>query len=323
MAVAVHLDVRELGQLPDAVVHYAAPLGEPWELRFSENPTAELGGRLRECHVVPALAQGNGCFEPSRPGPDDEHRLVGALLRDLLWMPAAPPLLPHGRVLSAANRVVHLIACVADVAADALADLVFSAFIDLVRQEGVGNGGASASDQVDNTLIHHAQHAVRRGKAPYADYRLVRQLLHVVDRGFEPPLLDEARRAHLEGVVVECHVPQIRKVLQDFDRCPRLFDIAGTVSSLSSRESDRHTALVTDRFLGVLKHLADQAHAVRQGAAVLVGPRVVRMQELRQQVPVTGVHVDDVVAGFHSADRSVAVPLAKLADIGLAHLDGL
>src|SRR3546814_4176361 len=80
-------------------------------------------------------------------------------------MPAALPLLAHGRVLGAADRRGHLVAGDADVAADALADVVDAPVLDLLRQEGIGDRGARGADHVHDALLHDAHHGVRRGVA--------------------------------------------------------------------------------------------------------------------------------------------------------------
>ena len=124
LALERELDVRQLRELALAVVDDADPGGEPGQPRLAQHPAAELAARLGEHHRVAALAERLRRLEPGGPGADDEHARVGALRPDPLRVPAAPPLLAHRRVLGAADRRHRPVAGDADVAADALADVL-------------------------------------------------------------------------------------------------------------------------------------------------------------------------------------------------------
>ena len=103
-------------------------------------PMSLLG--LDEVHAPhAALAEHHRALHPGRPGADDEHVVVGVLGRvELLRVPAAAVLLAGGRVLRAdQRRAADLPARDADVAADALADVVEPALLDLLRQERIGD----------------------------------------------------------------------------------------------------------------------------------------------------------------------------------------
>src|SRR3546814_19252267 len=107
------------------------------------------------------------------------------------------------RSLCAAYRRGHLVAVDADVAADALADVVDAPVLDLLRQEGIGDRGARGADHVHDALLHDAHHGVRRGVAADADHRLGGQRLHELRVGLLVALLGKARglaeigRAHV------------------------------------------------------------------------------------------------------------------------------
>ena len=79
LALERELDVRQLRELPLAVVDDADPLGEPGQPRLAQHPAAELAGRLGEHHRIAALAERLRRLEAGRPGADDEHVRVGAL----------------------------------------------------------------------------------------------------------------------------------------------------------------------------------------------------------------------------------------------------
>jgi hypothetical protein len=114
--------------------------------------------------------------------------------RDDLGVPAAPPFLAHGRVLRAADRARPRVAGDADVAADALADVVETAFLDLVRQERVGDGRARRADQVEHAAPHGRDHRIGRGVAPHADHRLARERLDEGGVGFLVAFLRRSAR---------------------------------------------------------------------------------------------------------------------------------
>ena len=98
--------------------------------------------RVDEVHALEAaLAEHDRALQPRRAGADHEHVAVGvggAL--EALGMPAAAVLLARRRVLRAAEVAAAVRARVADVAADALADLVVAA---LARSCAAGTGRRS------------------------------------------------------------------------------------------------------------------------------------------------------------------------------------
>src|SRR6185369_3658619 len=97
--------------------------------------------------VEAALAQSARRFETGRSGADHEDTAPVGGGRDDLRMPAAAPFLAHGRILGAADRRVQRIVRVADVAADAFADFVEPAFLDLPWQEGIGDRRPRGADE--------------------------------------------------------------------------------------------------------------------------------------------------------------------------------
>src|SRR6185437_10085544 len=91
-------------------------------------------------------------LHPRRPAADDEHVAIGAGCgREALRVPAAAILLARGGVLDAAEVAPELRLRDADVGADALADLVEAALLDLPRQERIGDRRPRRADQVPDT----------------------------------------------------------------------------------------------------------------------------------------------------------------------------
>ena len=109
-------------------------------------------------HLVPALPQRARDLEPRRAGANHENARLRLLRRDALRMPALPPLFAHRRILRAPNRRDRHVTRYADVAADALADVVDPSFLDLLRQKRICNRWSRRSDHIEHTapdLIHH------------------------------------------------------------------------------------------------------------------------------------------------------------------------
>ena len=145
-----------------------------------------------------------------RPGADDQHAILRLPREDHLRMPAFAPLLAGRRVLRAAHRRDGVVAADADVAADAFANVLEPPFLDLLRQERVGNRGPRRADHVEHAALDLRDHGVRRGEAPDADHRLGGQRLHEGDELLLVALLREARRVGIVFPVADVDVPQIR-----------------------------------------------------------------------------------------------------------------
>ena len=157
---AALVDVH-IGHDPDlshAPVAHPCPLGQTGQARLAANTAAEFAAGFAQVHFVAALAQRARGFQAGRTGADDQH-LGGRLARcNALRMPALAPLLAHGRVLRAADRCHRVVARDADVAAYAFTDVIDAAFLDFLRQKGVGNRRPRRADHVQDAapdLRHH------------------------------------------------------------------------------------------------------------------------------------------------------------------------
>src|SRR5205085_6819902 len=161
-------DVPQLAELDPAPVDDARPLAEPGQARHEADVAADLPRGLDEVDAPqPSPGEDDRALHPRRSGPDDEHvavRVRRAL--EPLRMPAAPELLAGGRVLRADDLVVVERVRDADVAADALPDLVEPALLDLPRQERVGDRRARGADQVPRAAPDDLDHPVRARQAP-------------------------------------------------------------------------------------------------------------------------------------------------------------
>jgi hypothetical protein len=87
-----------------------------------------------------------------------------------------------------------------------------------------------------------------------------------------------------------------------------------------SSAAKRNGAAVTDGLFRLFDHLAHKAGAVFQTAAVFVAACVrFRVQEIAQKIAMRGVDIDNVEPGGLRAQGRIAVPTAKVADVGLVH----
>ena len=146
-------------------------------------------------------------LQTGRAGTHDQHRLATLASRHPLGMPAAAPLLHDGRVLRAPHGGEAVLAGHADVAADALADLVEAALLDLLGQERVGDGRARRADEVDDAPPHLREHGFGRGEPADPDHRLRGHGLDERHVRLLVPFPREPGGGGVEGPVVEVDVP--------------------------------------------------------------------------------------------------------------------
>src|SRR5690348_5055599 len=96
-------------------------------------------------------------------------------------MPSAPPFLARGRIQRAAHGHAVVPARDTDVAADALADVLLAAALDLHRQKRVGDRRARRTDEVEYAAPDLPDHCIGGGESPNAYHGLAGDFLHEVD----------------------------------------------------------------------------------------------------------------------------------------------
>ena len=160
----------------------------------------------------------------------------------------------------------------ADVATDALADIFRAAFLDLARQERISDAGPSRADQVEHAAPDLRDHRVGRGEPADPDHRLGRDLLDEGHVGLLVTLASKARRGAVVLGRANVDVPEVGQFGEQLhDLAPfTLAADAAFAQELVDRQADGDGAVATDRILGHLDHLAQQADTVLQAAAVLV-----------------------------------------------------
>ena len=213
---------------------------------------------------------------------------------------------------------------------DALADVLDAALLDLLRQEGVRDGGPRGADHVQHALANQAHHPVRGGVAPHPDHRLRRELLDEAGVGLLEALLREAGGDGVVVPVAAVDVPEIGKLSQHLQHLPALAlrEDAPLSHQLVDREAHHDAHGVADRLLGVLDDLAQQPRAVLHRTPVLVAAMVVAWrEEVHEEREIVGrIHTHDVEARLLRVQRGTAVPAAIVGDVGLRHrarMDGV
>ncbi len=319
------LDVPEVRELHGAPVEDAAPLPEAGELRHPARDPADLGLGLDEVDAPEAaLAEHDRALHARGARADDEDVAV-AVLRglELLGMPAAAVLLARGRVLRAAEVVAPLGLHHADVAADALAHLAVAPLLDLLGQKWVGDGRARRPDQVPRARADDLRHAVGVGQAADADDRLRGRLPYVLGPLELVALLEEARRARvLRPVENRAHVdvPEVDEMVGEADELEALRELDARRPEGLDAEPHRDRAVVADGFAHCLERLEPEARAVLERAAVGVRALVVEgREELKRQVRVPAVDVDDVEAGVADEPRRPHPVAPDAVDVLLLH----
>ncbi|MEI2807145.1 MAG: hypothetical protein V9G18_14785 [Albidovulum sp.] len=311
--------MAELADLVNAPVADARPFGEAWQRRFQRHAPARLVLRLGQQYRHAAPAKRQRRLEPRRSGADDQHRVGPPRHRGRhLRVPAAAPFLAHRRVLGAADRRAEPVMRIADVAADAFADVVKPAVADLCRQERVGDRRARGADEVEDAAADLAQHRLGAGEAADADHGLAGHRLHMGHVVFERRLLHEARRAHLVAVVRNRDVEEIDEGGDLREKRRPLFPaLAGLVIDL---DPCGKCCAVAEHLAGFLDEIEVEPRPPRGVAAVAVSPPVGRgVEELGHEVGMRGIDIDDVESGREGPPRRRPVPVAQGADVVQVH----
>ena len=167
----VYFDILEFAELGLPVGDDAAPLAQARQARDPFPVTAEFLLRIAKMYRVTPLPENASTLHARRASANDQYgpRVPGLL--ELLRVPPAPVFLPQCLVLGAHDLPNLIEFRDADVAADALANVLQSAALDLVRQKRIGNRRTSGSDEVDCFGIHQGDHVVRARKAAVPDHR--------------------------------------------------------------------------------------------------------------------------------------------------------
>src|ERR1700683_4150973 len=183
----MYLDVfLQLAQLSLPVGDDSAPFLQPRQGRDRPPMAAEFALGFAQVHGVAALTQDSRALHPRGTAADDQHAAGVSRAVEFLRMPAAPVLLADGYILRAHDLAALLELRHADVAADALADVLHPALGDLGRQKGIGNGRTRGADDVEHAGANQSDHVVGAGQPAVPDPRNVRP-----ENGFS--LLDEGR----------------------------------------------------------------------------------------------------------------------------------
>ena len=294
---------------------------------FPADAAAELASRLGQGDLVTALTERPRGLEPRGPRADDQHATVRAPGRDVLGMPSAAPLLANRRVLGTSQRRDDVFAGQTDVAGDAFAYVVLASFLDLARQERIGDARARGADQIQHAAPDLADHGVGRGKPADADDRLGRDFLDEGNIGLMVSFLRETGRRTVMLRAADIDVPKVGQLGQHLDDLSALAlrrDAPLACNFVDGQTHGDGTA-IAHRILGLLDEFAQQTGPVLETAAVLVATLVCsgREEVERKGKPVGRVDIYQVEADLPGSQGRLALPAPHLADVALVERAGL
>ena len=212
-----------------------------------------------------------------------------------------------------------------DIAANALANLVFATFVDFPWQKRIRDRRSGRADKIEYAALDLADHFIRRCKATDTNYGFRGQRLYETVPRFLRPLFAEPRRCSLYGPARRFDIPQIREVRQHRDDLVGfgLKRLAGDLEQIIGAESHGYGTGLADCLLHFLDDLAHESYAILQAAAVFVSTLIhPRQQELVRAKTHAGIDVYDVKAGGSCTLRRIDMPAAKLAYILPVHRSG-
>ena len=267
------LDVVQLVDLGLAPVDDPPPGAESGQGRHPADMTAHALVVVDDVDgLVAALAEHHGRLQASRSRAD--HQYGGVAVRGrgvVLGVPASPVLLAGGRVLGAPDgRAADLPARHADVAPDALPDVIEAALLDLAGEERIRDRRAGRPDDVALARRDGLDHHVGVGESADVDARLVGVPLG--DAGVVGLMVggEEPRRpgvlAPVEGADVE--VPVVDEGIEGLDVLGSVLlgAEAGVAVAVGLVEGvDRHPdpdGAVVDRVAHHLQNLSGEAQTV-------------------------------------------------------------
>ena len=329
LALQGDLDVRQAFDLRLPVVEHADPRRQAGQAGLLRHASAQRTARVRQHDLVAAMAERLRGLQPGGAGADHQDLRVGGLPADPLRVPAPAPLLAHGRVLGAAQRRDRAVAGHADVAADALADVLVPALLDLLGQERIGDRRAGGADEVQDAAPDHPRHRVGRREPPDAHDRLRGERLQAADVRLLGGFVAEAGGDRIVLPRSRDEVPQVGQLADEpEDLLAVAPDEALVAEELVDHDPARHGGAPVDLLERVLEHLPQQPRPVLERATVGVGPPVqAGRQELSDRVqPVCRVDVDEVEPRLERTPHGGAMPPPHVRDVArphLAHLHGV
>src|ERR1700686_3628120 len=173
-----------------APVEDASPGCQSGQARLKTQPAADLVGCPRGGDLVTAPADRQRTLQARGTCADHQNGGRAARRGDAFGMPIAAPFFADGRVLRAPHRDCVVPARDADVAANALADVLLAALVDLPGKKRIRDRGSGGADQIENAASDLTDHGVRGGETADAAHRLACEL---------PDELDDRLLAALRG----------------------------------------------------------------------------------------------------------------------------
>ena len=202
----------------------------------------------------------------------------------------------------------------ADVAADALADVLLTALVDLVWKKRIGDRRPGRADQIQHATANLADHAVGRSEATHADHGLAGDLLDEVDDRLVTALGCKPRRGAVGWGRIQLHVPEVRDVGKQLDHLVGLGcrHLAGARAELLEAYAQRDRATASNRIARHFEQFAHDSHPIAHRAAIGIRTLIpLGYQKFVRQIAHAGVDVHNVEPGAARLARCFALPLQQ------------
>jgi hypothetical protein len=211
-------DVGQFGNHVFAVIPHTNPVSKARKCGFIQQAATKFIILFCQRDVITPLTKGKRRFKSRRTSTNDKYFFSCVFDGNTRGIPAAPPFLAHCGVLRTAQMHGFIIGCAADIASNALADFIFPALIDFIRQKRISNGGPCRTNEILDAALDLAHHGIRRGEAANTHNRFAGEAFDESNMGFLKTLGAETRRL---GIIAEAsrhiHIPEIRQFRQHCD----------------------------------------------------------------------------------------------------------
>src|ERR1700722_4852532 len=319
----------ELGELNLPIGDDAAPFAQSRQRRHGLPVAADFLFRFTKMHHVAPFAENARASHAWGAAADHQHGTRFCSLREFLGMPATAIFLADGHVLGAHDLPALLKLRHANVAADALADVLHPAFRNLGRQERIGDRRAGGADDVQHAGAYQSDHVVGAGEPAIADhgYILAQDRLTLADEWRHPAGFAEARRACILapfGVIADFqrHGVNHAFIAEQLEHSYAILMSLDSLRPVQSvdLEARRDAAPIAERALQRVQQLDEKSRPVGKASAVAIGPPVeARLEKLHGQRVVSGGDFQQIESGLFGALSGLDIHVDHAPDVELIH----
>ena len=127
---------------------------------FSAETSPEFMTGLGQGDVIAAFSQSACSLKACGARADHKNGSIRTLWVHFFRVPAFSPFFSHGWILCAANWHANAVTGVANITSDAFTDVFNSAFFNLIRKKGIGDGRARSADKICHPAFDLAHHRI-------------------------------------------------------------------------------------------------------------------------------------------------------------------